>query len=108
MPRLLEQIRGTLDASPFHGEGHRKVWARLRFAGLRTSRHRVLRLMRERGWAHPGVPATTVVQCNICGTAPQASAFSDDVPIEDGAVICPAFERGITPLALMKSATQVA
>ncbi len=45
---------------------------------------------------------------DICGTAPQASAFSDDVPIEDGAVICPAFERGITPLALMKSATQVA
>jgi len=27
---------------------------------------------------------------------------------EDGAVICPAFERGVTPLALMKSATQVA
>lgn len=45
--RLLEQIRGVLLASPFHGEGHRKVWARLRFAGLRTSRHRVLRLMRE-------------------------------------------------------------
>ncbi len=49
MPRLLEQIRGTLDASFFHGEGHRKVLARLRFAGLRTSRHRVLRLMRECG-----------------------------------------------------------
>ena len=32
---------------PFHGEGHRKVWARLRVAGLRTSRRRVLRLMRE-------------------------------------------------------------
>jgi len=30
-----------------HGEGHRKVWARLRFAGVRTSRRRVLRLMRE-------------------------------------------------------------
>ena len=29
-----------LDASPFHGEGHRRVWARLRLAGLRTSRHR--------------------------------------------------------------------
>jgi putative transposase len=34
-------------ASPFHGEGHRKVWARLRIAGIRTSRRRVLRLMRE-------------------------------------------------------------
>lgn len=50
---LLEQIRGVLDASPFHGEGHRKVWARLRFAGLRTSRHRVLRLMREHGLLAP-------------------------------------------------------
>ncbi len=46
---LLERIRGVLDASPFHGEGHRKVWARLRFAGLRTSRHRVLRLMLKDG-----------------------------------------------------------
>ena len=34
-------------ASPFHGEGHRKVWARLRVAGVRTSKRRVLRLMRE-------------------------------------------------------------
>ncbi len=25
--KLLEQIRGTLDASLFHGEEHRKVWA---------------------------------------------------------------------------------
>jgi transposase InsO family protein len=44
---LVERIRAVLAASPFHGEGHRKVWARLRVAGLRTSRRRVLRLMRE-------------------------------------------------------------
>ena len=50
---LLERIRGVLAASPFHGEGHRKVWARLRFAGLRTSRHRVLRLMREHALLAP-------------------------------------------------------
>jgi putative transposase len=43
---LLEAIRAVLAASPFHGEGHRKVWARLRHAGTRTSRRRVLRLMR--------------------------------------------------------------
>jgi putative transposase len=42
---LLEAIRGVLAASPFHGEGHRKVWARLRHAGVRTSKRRVLRLM---------------------------------------------------------------
>ena len=44
---LVEAIRQVLVASPFHGEGHRKVWARLRFAGIRTSKRRVLRLMRE-------------------------------------------------------------
>ena len=27
-PALLEAIRAVLGASPFHGEGHRKVWAR--------------------------------------------------------------------------------
>lgn len=45
--RLLEAIRADLAASPFTGEGHRKPWARLRLAGIRVSRTRVLRLMRE-------------------------------------------------------------
>jgi transposase InsO family protein len=44
---LTAAIRGVLAASPFHGEGHRKVWARLRHAGTRTSLRRVLRLMRQ-------------------------------------------------------------
>jgi transposase InsO family protein len=46
---LVSAIRQLLTDSPFHGEGHRKLWARLRFAGLRTSRRRVLRLMRAHG-----------------------------------------------------------
>jgi putative transposase len=46
---LVEAIRQTLAGSPFHGEGYRKVWARLRHAGLRTSKERVRRLMRENG-----------------------------------------------------------
>ena len=50
---LADAIRAVLAASPFHGEGHRKVWARLRFAGVRTSRRRVLRLMRENGLLAP-------------------------------------------------------
>ena len=29
-PALIAAIRAVLAASPFHGEGHRKVWARLR------------------------------------------------------------------------------
>ena len=44
---LTVAIRDLLAASPFHGAGHRKVWARLRHAGTRTSLRRVLRLMRE-------------------------------------------------------------
>jgi len=31
---LVEAIRKLLRDSPFHGEGHRKLWARLRFAGI--------------------------------------------------------------------------
>ena len=44
---LVEAIRAVIGAGGFHGEGYRKIWARLRFAGVRTSRRRVLRLMRE-------------------------------------------------------------
>jgi len=64
---LLTLVRHDLATSPFTGEGHRKVWARLRVRdGVRVSRKRVLRLMREnhllsphRGWpkavkAHDG------------------------------------------------------
>ena len=44
---LTERIREQIADSPFRGEGHRKVWARLRVAGVRTSKARVLRLMRQ-------------------------------------------------------------
>jgi putative transposase len=44
---LVGHIKVILAYSPFHGEGYRKVWARLRYAGLKTSKRRVLRLMRE-------------------------------------------------------------
>jgi transposase InsO family protein len=51
---LLELIRHDLASSPFTGEGHRKVWGRLHFGqGLRVSRKRVLRLMRESGLLSP-------------------------------------------------------
>lgn len=52
-PGLVEAIRRILHDSPFHGEGHRKVWARLRNAGIRTSKRRVLRLMRENALLAP-------------------------------------------------------
>lgn len=51
--QLTEHIREVLSASPFTGEGHRKVWARLRYRGIRTSKGRTLRLMREAGLLAP-------------------------------------------------------
>ena len=51
---LLLAIRADLEASPFTGEGHRKVWARLRILhDIRVSRARVLRLMRENALLSP-------------------------------------------------------
>jgi hypothetical protein len=44
---LVAQIRAVIEAAPFHGEGYRKVWARLRLRGVRTAERRVQRLMRE-------------------------------------------------------------
>ena len=41
---LREQIRSVLACSPFVGEGYRKLWARLRLGGVRSSESRVLRL----------------------------------------------------------------
>lgn len=51
---LLAAIRADLAASPFVGEGHRKVWARLRIlSGIRVSKDRVCRLMRENALLSP-------------------------------------------------------
>ena len=44
---LAAHVRRLIAASPWVGEGHRKMWARLRFEGIRCARRRVLRVMRE-------------------------------------------------------------
>ena len=44
---LVAHLRRVLEASPFYGEGYRKAWAKLRVEGVRTSKERVRRLMRE-------------------------------------------------------------
>ena len=52
--QLLAAIRTDLARSPFHGEGHRKVHARLRILdGIRVARTRVLRVMRAHGLLSP-------------------------------------------------------
>ena len=50
---LAEHIRGVLVESPFHGEGYRKVWAKLRYKGIRTSKERTRRVMRENNLMAP-------------------------------------------------------
>jgi len=50
---LADHIRQQIAASRLHGEGYRKLWARLRFAGVRASPRRVRRVMRANGLLAP-------------------------------------------------------
>jgi hypothetical protein len=50
---LVTAIRSLLAACPFHGEGYRKVRARLAHRGYAVSGKRVLRLMRAHGLLAP-------------------------------------------------------
>ena len=49
----MEHIRARILGSRLHGEGYRKIWARLRHAGVRTSARRVRRLMGRHGLLAP-------------------------------------------------------
>ncbi len=51
--RAVDRDRREIADSPFVGEGHKKITARLRLRGVCTSRKRVLRLMREGGLLAP-------------------------------------------------------
>src|SRR5260370_9876301 len=77
---LLEKIREVLAASPFYGEGHRKVWARLRFQEVRTSKARVLRLMRE---AQLLAPSRTVLKAKNPHTGTIITAQPNEVWASD-------------------------
>jgi len=50
---LADHIRREIEASEFHGEGYRKIWARLRFSGVRAHPRRVRRVMGEHGLLAP-------------------------------------------------------
>ena len=58
---LTAAVRTVIAASPFHGEGHRKIWARLRAQGLRTSKRRTLVVMRAADLLGPTRLPTPVV-----------------------------------------------
>lgn len=50
---LVEHIKQLIAESRFTGEGYRKIWARLRVSGIRSSPGRIRRLMRENGLLAP-------------------------------------------------------
>jgi putative transposase len=50
---LADHIRQQIAGSGFHGEGYRKIWARLRYNGVRASPRRVRRVMGESGLLAP-------------------------------------------------------
>ena len=88
---LLELIKADLEASPFQGEGHHKVWARLRVRdGVKVGRRRGLRIMRENNLLSPyrggrGNPA--LHQGEITTQAPNLMWGSDGAKVftvEDG------------------------
>ena len=87
------RIRQEIAASPFTGEGHRKFWARLRVAGVRTSKARVLRLMREAQLLAPQRQAAPVARKAHTGTITTdrpnqmwGIAATATVTLDDGAV----------------------
>lgn len=59
--KLLELIKQDIEESPFIGEGHRKVWARLYYdKKIKVAKKRVLRIMRENKLLSPHrVPQAT-------------------------------------------------
>ena len=73
---LLQEIRTVLKASPFLGEGHRKVKARLAAKGIRVGKNRVLRLMREHGLLAP------VRRGRPCGDRTHSGRIRTETPDE--------------------------
>lgn len=53
---LLVHIKAEIQASPFQGEGYRKIWARLRYKGVRMAARPVRRVMKDNGLLAPHRP----------------------------------------------------
>src|SRR5205085_6064957 len=68
----------------FNGEGYRKLWARLRHQGIRTSKQRVLQLLRENQLLSPARHPEPVRSNPHEGTI-QATRFEALQPIRRGA-----------------------
>lgn len=82
---LLELIRADLASSPFRGEGHRKVFGRLRYVGgHHVGRNRILRLMRLHQLLSPHRTAKTMAKAHdgrITTDAPNVRWATDGAKI---------------------------
>jgi transposase InsO family protein len=87
---LLEHIRAQVLGSRLHGEGYRKIWARLRHAGIRTAARRVRRLMGQHGLLAPhrvGRPSERAHDGTITTTAVDVmwgTDMTETVTLRDG------------------------
>jgi hypothetical protein len=68
---LVSEIRQVLERCVFHGEGYRKVWARLRHKKVRAWKDRVLRVMREHSLLSPSRAAVVTLKTHT--RAPSSS-----------------------------------
>jgi putative transposase len=59
--QLVAEIQQLVAEAVFTGEGYRKIWARLRHKGVRTSKDRVLRLLRQNQLLSPSRQPQPVV-----------------------------------------------
>jgi len=87
---LLEYIRAQVLGLRLHGEGYRKIWARLRHAGIRSSARRVRRLMGQHGLLAPhrvGRPeqrAHDGTMTNIAVDAMWGTDMTETVTVKEG------------------------
>jgi len=82
--QLLALVRAALASSPFTGEGHRKVWARLKFRdGVKVGTDRVLRLMRVNNLLSPRRPrrAANLHEGEIITSAPDLMWGADGTKV---------------------------
>ena len=83
--KLLEEIKIEITNSPFKGEGHRKIHARLKRKNIRTGRNRVLKLMKENKLLSPhrrAYKAPNLHEGKITTDAPNVMWGSDGTKVK--------------------------
>lgn len=100
---LLAAIRQLLDEAVFAGEGYRKIWARLRCQGIRTSKERVNKLLRENLLLSPQRQSASVPELPHEGTI--LTSRPDEMWGTDATATATAAEGTITVFAAIDHCT---